>query len=191
MSNQDNTELIEVVLSLLEKSKQQDESIQKAIETLENEKATLAMLKRAVPMAIGDMAAIQTKNALKEPLEDLTRRIQNLDIAADTVRQAKNAFNIRTAIFYFFALAVVTVVAGVTLWLMIPTRAEIERREAEIKRLDKIISNRQDLVQLKTTKCDGQVCVRVEHNRCNYNVGKGRNKENYCIAQLAIENLIK
>lgn len=35
MNNQDNIELIEVVLGLLEKSKQQDESIQKTIKALE------------------------------------------------------------------------------------------------------------------------------------------------------------
>ena len=45
MSNQDNTELIEVVLGLLEKSKQQDESIQKAIKALESEKTALETLR--------------------------------------------------------------------------------------------------------------------------------------------------
>lgn len=45
MSNQENTELIEVVLGLLEKSKQQDESIQKAIKALESEKTALETLR--------------------------------------------------------------------------------------------------------------------------------------------------
>lgn len=45
MNNQDNTELIEVVLGLLEKSKQQDESIQKAIKALESEKTALETLR--------------------------------------------------------------------------------------------------------------------------------------------------
>lgn len=45
MNNQDNIELIEVVLGLLEKSKQQDESIQKAIKALESEKTALETLR--------------------------------------------------------------------------------------------------------------------------------------------------
>lgn len=41
MSEPNNTETIEVILGLLEKSKQQDESIQKAILALESEKTAL------------------------------------------------------------------------------------------------------------------------------------------------------
>lgn len=51
MTEQENSELIEVVLGLLEKSKQQDESMQKAIQAIENEKDALEALRKAVGTA--------------------------------------------------------------------------------------------------------------------------------------------
>lgn len=48
MSEQENSELIEVVLGLLEKSKQQDESMQKAIQTMERQGSALETLRRAI-----------------------------------------------------------------------------------------------------------------------------------------------
>lgn len=48
MSEQENSELIEVVLGLLEKSKQQDESMQKAIQEMKRQGSALETLRRAI-----------------------------------------------------------------------------------------------------------------------------------------------
>lgn len=63
MSEQENSELIEVVLGLLEKSKQQDESMQKAIQEMKRQGSALETLRRAIEASafLGYLLGLKTR----------------------------------------------------------------------------------------------------------------------------------
>ena len=66
MTEQENSsELIEVVLGLLEKSKQQDESMQKAIQEMKRQGSALETLRRAIEASAFTGVSLGVKNALE------------------------------------------------------------------------------------------------------------------------------
>ena len=138
MNNQDNIELIEVVLGLLEKSKQQDESIQKAIKALESEKTALeTQIKR-----IGGVTA--------------------------QLQQAKKDLDWRNNLWYFGGFAVfIACCFGFMLWF-VPSFDEIGERKAELEHLEQQISRMQGVKNLDISTCSGKTCVKVDVNQCNY-----------------------
>lgn len=175
MSDQENTELIEVVLGLLEKSKQQDESIQKAIKALESEKTALGAFRSDLIGQIG----VSTTQALKEPTNALQSKIERISKATNELQQAKKDLDLRSNIWYFGGFAVFMAVCfGFLMWF-VPSFDEIGERKAELEHLEAQIAQKQDIKNLDISRCNGKICVKVDVKQCNY----GKRGQQYCIVK--------
>lgn len=106
MNNQDNIELIEVVLGLLEKSKQQDESIQKAIKALESEKTALETLRSGFKGFVRGQVGESVQNALEAPKNALETQIKRIGGVTAQLQQAKKDLDWRNNLWYFGGFAV-------------------------------------------------------------------------------------
>lgn len=179
MSN-DNTELIEVVLGLLEKSKQQDESIQKAIKALESEKTALETLRSDFKGVVVGHARDSVQNALERPLSRLQGHSENLQGVVRDIKRAKRDLDWRSNLWYFGGFAVfMACCMGFLMWF-VPSLDEIASRRAELDHLTAKIEKAQNLQRLQTSNCDKRLCVKVIESKCNY----GGKSDRYCVAEL-------
>lgn len=180
MSNQDNTELIEVVLGLLEKSKQQDESIQKAIKALESEKTALETLRNDFKGVVVVQTRDSVQNALEAPKNALETQINRIGGITAHLQQAKKDLDWRSNLWYFGSFAVfMACCMGFMLWF-VPSLDEIGARRAELDHLTAKIEKAQNLQRLQTSHCDKRLCVKVIESKCNY----GSKGDRYCVADL-------
>lgn len=180
MSNQDNTELIEVVLGLLEKSKQQDESIQKAIKALESEKTALETLRSDFKGVVVGQTRDSVQNALERPLSRLQGHSENLQGVVRDIERAKKDLDWRANLWYFGGFAVfMACCMGFMLWF-VPSLDEIGARRAELDHLTAQVEKAQNLQRLQTSNCDKRLCVKVIESKCNY----GSKGDRYCVADL-------
>lgn len=179
MSNQENTELIEVILGLLEKSKQQDESIQKAIKTLESEKNALETFRSDFKGLVVGKVGESTKTALNEPINALKTQINRIGDVTHHLQQAKKNLDWRNSLFYFGTMMIFVVSMVVLAKWLIPSFDEIGERKAELERIEQQISHMQAIKNLDITTCNGKTCVKVDVNQCNYKNKKGQ----YCITK--------
>lgn len=183
MNSQDNTELIEVVLGLLEKSKQQDESIRKAIQALEREKNAIGTLKIDLRNAVEGQVIQSVSNAMEESSTKLEKQINRISGVVNKIELAKNDLDLRSNIWYFGGFALIFLfLLGVFLFL-VPSIDEMRERRAELKYLNAKIEEQRNLRRLNTSKCGKKhFCVRVLKKHCNYGTTKDTT---YCIADLA------
>lgn len=180
MSNQDNTELIEVVLGLLEKSKQQDESIQKAIKALESEKTALETLRNDFKGVVVVQTRDSVQNALERPLSRLQGHSENLQGVVRDIERAKRDLDWRANLWYFGGFAVFMACCfGFMLWF-VPSLDEIGERKAELAHLTAQVEKAQNLQRLQTSNCDKRLCVKIIESKCNY----GSKGDRYCVADL-------
>lgn len=193
MSEQENSELIEVVLGLLEKSKQQDESMQKAIQEMKRQGSALETLRRAIEASAFTGVSLGVKNALETQNKAIDEQISHMSSATGnlvgSLNKARKAFTWQNFLWQYGCFFVVVMFVGAFMVWFIPSQSEIGRREAWIKNLDKQIADRQELLWLQTSKCSGQLCVRIDRRKCGYSVKKGEGKGDYCIAEPNINNL--
>lgn len=183
MTEQENSELIEVVLGLLEKSKQQDESMQKAIQAMEREKDALETLRKAVGgAALGGVAhGIQT--ALETQNRAIDERIWRIDSVTNKLQQTKKELNWQTFLWFYGGFALFMACTLAFMFWLIPSLDEISERKSYLEALNRRIESRSELEQLKTSRCDGKLCVRVNTKQCGYTVKNGNNSGSYCIIQ--------
>lgn len=180
MSNQDNTELIEVVLGLLEKSKQQDESIQKAIKALESEKTALKSLQSDLMGGVVGMVGESVQRGLETPLSRLNVHSDNLRKVVGDIFNAKKQLDWRNNLWYFGGFTVFMACCfGFMLWF-VPSLDEIGARRAELDHLAAKIEKAQNLQRLQTSNCDKRLCVKIIESKCNY----GSKGDRYCVADL-------
>ncbi len=180
MSNQDNTELIEVVLGLLEKSKQQDESIQKAIKALESEKTALETLRSDFKGVVVVQTRESIQNALEAPKNALETQINRMGGITTQLQQARKDLDWRANLWYFGGFAVFMACCfGFMLWF-VPSLDEIGERKAELAHLTAQVEKAQNLQRLQTSNCDKRLCVKVIESKCNY----GSKGDRYCVADL-------
>lgn len=180
MSNQDNTELIEVVLGLLEKSKQQDESIQKAIKALESEKTALETLRSDFKGVVRGQVGESIQNALEAPKNALETQISRIGSVTTHLQQAKKDLDWRTNLWYFGTLVAFMVFCfGLVVWF-VPSLDEIGERRAELDHLSTQIEKAKNLQRLQTSNCDKRLCVKIIESKCNY----GSKDDRYCVADL-------
>ena len=180
MNNQDNTELIEVVLGLLEKSKQQDESIQKAIKALESEKTALETLRSDFKGVVRGQVGESVQNALEAPKNALEMQIKRIGGVTAQLQQAKKSLDWRNNLWYFGGFAVfMACCMGFMLWF-VPSLDKIGARRAELDHLTAQIEKAQNLKRLQTSNCDKRLCVKVIESKCNY----GSKGDRYCVAEL-------
>lgn len=180
MSNQENTELIEVILGLLEKSKQQDESIQKAIKTLESEKNALETFRSDFKGLVVGKVGESTKTALNEPINALKTQINRIGDVTHHLQQAKKNLDWRNSLFYFGTMMIFVVSMVILAKWLIPSFDEIGERRAELSALTVQIEKAQNLKRLQTSNCDKQLCVKVIESKCNY----GSKGDRYCVVDL-------
>lgn len=185
MNEQENSELIEVVLGLLEKSKQQDESMQKAIQEMKRQGSALETLRRAIEASAFTGVSLGVKNALETQNKALDEQISRISSATGnlvgSLNKARKEFTWQNFLWQYGCFFLVVMLAGAFMYWFIPSQSEIARREAWIKNLDKQIADRQELLLLQTSKCSGQLCVRIDRRKCGYSVKKGEAKGDYCI----------
>lgn len=180
MNNQDNTELIEVVLGLLEKSKQQDESIQKAIKTLESEKTALETLRSDFKGWVVGQVGESARNALEAPKNALETQINRIGSVTQNLQQTKKDLDWRSNLWYFGGFAVfIACCMGFLMWF-VPSLNEIGERKAELAYLNAKIEKAKSLQRLQTSHCDKRLCVKVIESKCNY----GSKGDRYCVAEL-------
>lgn len=180
MSEQDNSDMIEVVLGLLEQAKQHDASIQKAIEVLEREKIALGAFRSEVTGVAGRVVADEVRNALKTQNNALETHFDRIDSITRQLYHAKRELNWQNALFYFgsFALFMAMVIGFV--WWFVPSMDEIRSRTHQLEAINAQIEQSGSLKRLQTSQCDKQLCVKVIESKCNY----GKKGDRYCVADL-------
>lgn len=187
MTEQENSELIEVVLGLLEKSKQQDESMQKAIQAIESEKDALEALRKAVGTAALGGVALGVKNAIETQNKAIDEQVSRISSATGnlvgSLNKARKEFTWQNFAWQYGSFVLFIVSMGAFLFWFIPDLDEIRERKSYLEALDRRIESRSELEQLKTTRCDGKLCVRVNAKQCGYTVKNGNNSGSYCIIQ--------
>ena len=175
-----NEELLEVVLGLLEKSKQQDESIQKAIETLEREKTALETLKNSIGATTLAGVALGVKNALETQNKALETHFDRLGSITAKLQQAKKVLDWQNSLFYFGTLTVFMVCVSAIALFLIPSLDEIRERKAELSALNAHIETTSNLKRLQVSTCNKQTCIKIIESQCNY----GKKGDRYCVADL-------
>lgn len=180
MNEENDSELIEVVLGLLEKSKQQDESIQKAIEILENEKTALKSLKSDLISSVVVSIGMGVENALNEPKNAFNDQIVRVTDVVSQLQQTKRDLDWRNNLWYFGGFAVFMVLCFGLIWWLIPSLDEIQNRRVMLEYLTAQVEKNDKLTRLQISNCDKKLCVKVVENKCNY----GDKDNRYCIAEL-------
>lgn len=183
MSEQENSELIEVVLGLLEKSKQQDESMKKAIQAMESEKDALETLRRAIGEAALGGVALGVKNALETQNRAIDEHIWRIEGVTSKLHQTKKELNWQNFAWQYGSFILFIVSMSAFLFWFIPDLDEIRERKNYLEALNHRIESRSELEQLKTNRCDGKLCVRVDIKQCGYTVKNGSNSGSYCVIQ--------
>lgn len=184
MTEQENSsELIEVVLGLLEKSKQQDESMQKAIQAMERQGSALEALRRSIEASAFTGVSLGVKNALETQNKALDERIWEIGSVTSKLQQTKKELNWQTFVWFYGSFALFMACTVAFMFWLIPSLDEISERKNYLEALNRRIASRSELENLKTTRCDGKLCVRVNAKQCGYTVKSGNNSGSYCIIQ--------
>lgn len=168
-----DSEFIEVVLGLLEKSKQQDESIQKAIKALEYEQNNLKALQNDIKNSIN----LGIEQNLKNNFEPIKIGTKNL---IDDLNHAKKFFSLQSVIWHFGGIGLFLGFVVISLFYYFPSFDEIEARRAELTHLNAEIVKIKDLKRLQVSTCEKRLCVKVVESKCNF----GKQNERYCVADL-------
>lgn len=176
----DVKELIEVCLLLLDKSKQQDESMQKAIKALESEQTALKSFRSDFKGVLRGQVGESVEVALEAPKNALETQINRIDGITAQLGQAKRDLDLRNNLWYFGGFAVFMAFCLGFMWWFVPSRDEIGSRRAELGSLTAQIEKAKNLKRLQTSNCDKQLCVKVVESKCNYG-GKG---DRYCVVEL-------
>lgn len=83
-------------------------------------------------------------------------------LVASTLKLTEAADHLRTMLRgTLVALVIVVVLVAVAFVVLIPGKAEIDQRRAELSKLDNEIAVKEALVQATISRCDGRPCIRV------------------------------
>lgn len=175
-----NEEFIEVVLGLLEKAKQQDQSIKNAIEALEDEKNAIEALRIDLMTMVVGRVGKSVDSALNEQKSALETQINRVGGVVNQLNQAKRHLDWWNNFWYFGGFAVLVMCFFAFAMWFIPSIDEIATRREELSALNAEIKRNKELKQIKTANCDKRLCVKVIENKCNY----GKKGDRHCVVDL-------
>lgn len=112
-------------------------------------KNTVSALDHKVNTTVAALAA----QKLTEADEQLVASTLKLTEAADRLRTMLRGTLV--------ALVIVVVLVAVAFVVLIPGKAKIDQRRAELSKLDNEIAVKEALVQATISRCDGRPCIRV------------------------------
>ena len=182
MTEQENSsELIEVVLGLLEKSKQQDESMQKAIQEMKRQGSALETLRRAIEASAFTGVSLGVKNALETHNKALDERIWEIGSVTSKLQQTKKELNWKTFVWFYGSFALYMACLFVFAAWIVPSLDEIRERRDYLGKLNQAIEHKSELAQLQTSQCGGKLCVKVDTKQCGYSVKGSKGNGSYCI----------
>lgn len=183
MSEQENSELIEVVLGLLEKSKQQDESMQKAIQAMERQGSALETLRRSIEASAFTGVSLGVKNALETQNKAVDEQIGRIGSVTSKLQQTKKELNWKTFLWFYGGFALYMACLFVFAAWIVPSLDEIRERRDYLDKLNQAIEHKSELARMQISRCDGKLCVKVDTKQCGYSVKGSKGNGSYCIIQ--------
>lgn len=106
-----------------------------------------------------------------------------IDSVASKLERTKKELSWQTFLWFYGGFALFMACTLAFMFWLIPSLDEISERKSYLEALNRRIESRSELEQLKTSRCDGKLCVRVSTKQCGYTVKSGNNSGSYCIIQ--------
>lgn len=178
----DTTELLNAAALLVEQAKQQGENAEKAAAALKGEQAALKNIKGDLSKILSALVAESIKKTQEQQAAQLSPAVAELRSVTGALYRARDEISRNVLWMYFGIMAVFAAAFVGFLFLFVPSMDEIRERKTLLENLNAAIEHKQGISELKTSRCKGQLCVKVNPKKCGYTVKDAKGE--YCIADL-------